>query len=84
MDDFINKISNELDFNNNYHDINGLILTDYEISVLDKYNIDYKNCIDLKSLIYYIEEILNEESFDDLEEVSLSISERDYYENTRK
>ena len=84
MDDFINKISNELDFNNNYHDINGLILTDYEISVLDKYNIDYKNCIDLKSLIYYIEEILNEESFDDLEEVSLSISERDYYENTHK
>ena len=84
MDDFINKISNELDFNNNYHDINGLILTDYEISVLDKYNIDYKNCIDLKSLIYYIEEILNEESFDALEEVSLSISERDYYENTHK
>ena len=84
MDDYINKISNELDFNNNYNDINGLILTDYEISVLDKYNIDYKNCIDLKSLIYYIEEILNEESFDDLEEVSLSISERDYYENTHK
>lgn len=84
MDDYINKISNELDFNNNYHDINGLILTDYEISVLDKYNIDYKNCIDLKSLIYYIEEILNEESFDDLEEISLSISERDYYENTYK
>ena len=84
MDDYINKISNELDFNNNYHDINGLILTDYEISVLDKYNIDYKNCIDLKSLIYYIEEILNEESFDDLEEISLSRSERDYYENTHK
>lgn len=84
MDDYINKISNELDFNNNYNDINGLILTDYEISVLDKYNIDYKNCIDLKSLIYYIEEILNEESFDDLEEISLSISERDYYENTHK
>lgn len=84
MDDYIDKISNELDFNNNYHDINGLILTDYEISVLDKYNIDYKNCIDLKSLIYYIEEILNEESFDDLEEISLSISERDYYENTHK
>ena len=84
MDDYIKDISNSLDFNNNYHDINGLILTDYEISVLDKYNIDYKNCIDLKSLIYYIEEILNEESFDDLEEVSLSISERDYYENTHK
>ena len=84
MDDFINKISNELEFNNNYHDINGLILTYYEISVLDKYNIYYKNCIDLKSLIYYIEEILNEESFDDLEEISLSVSERDYYENTRK
>ena len=63
---------------------NGLLLSNNDVSILDKYNIDYKNCIDLKSLIYYIEEILNEESFDDLEEISLSISERDYYENTHK
>lgn len=84
MDDYIKDISNSLDFNNNFHDINGLILNDYEISILDKYNIDYKKCSDLKSLIYCIEEVLNEESFDDLEEISISISERDYYENTHK
>ena len=84
MDDYIKDISNSLDFNNNFHDINGLILNDYEISILDKYNIDYKECSDLKSLIYCIEEVLNEESFDDLEEISISISERDYYENTHK
>ena len=65
MDDYIKDISNSLDFNNNFHDINGLILNDYEISILDKYNIDYKKCSDLKSLIYCIEEVLNEESFDD-------------------
>ena len=84
MDDYIKDVSNSLDFNNSFHDINGLILNDYEISILDKYNIDYKKCSDLKSLIYCIEEVLNEESFDDLEEISISISERDYYENTHK
>ena len=84
MDDYIKDISNSLDFNNNFHDINGLILNDYEISILDKYNIDYKKCSDLKWLIDCIEEVLNEESFDDLEEISISISERDYYENTHK
>ena len=84
MDDYIKDISNSLDFNNSFHDINGLILNDYEISVLDKYSIDYKKCSDLKSLIYCIDEVLNEESFDDLEEISISISERDYYENTHK
>ncbi len=64
---------------------NGLLLTQYEIDVLDKYKINYKNTSSLKEIIFLIEEILNEDSsYEDLENISLSISERDYYMNTNK
>ena len=80
-----NKIINEIDFNNNnLNDINGLLLTNKEIEILDKYNIDYNSCVSLKEVIYRIEDILDEEEFDDLELISESISERDYYLNTNK
>ena len=81
----LNKIINEIDFkNNSLNDINGLLLTNKEIEILDKYNIDYNSCVSLKEVIYRIEDILDEEEFDDLELISESISERDYYQNTNK
>ena len=49
-----------------------------------EYNIEYEKCINLKELIFYIEDILQEEDLSDLEEIEKSISERDYYENTNK
>ena len=54
------------------------------IDELKKYNIEYEKCINLKELIFYIEDILQEEDLSDLEEIEKSISERDYYENTNK
>ena len=61
------------------------MLTNYEIQVLDKYNIDYNSVSSLKEIIYLVEEMLNEDSsLDDLENISLTISERDYYMNTNK
>ena len=60
------------------------MLTNKEIEVLKKYNIEYEKCINLKELIFYIEDILQEEDLSDLEEIEKSISERDYYENTNK
>ena len=50
---------------------NGIYLSDNQIEVLKRYDIDYKKYISLNSLIFEIEEILNEEVDDsDLEEVS--------------
>lgn len=66
--------------------INGLMLTNREIEVLDRYKIDYKNCKNLKELLFEIEEIINDMDIvdEDLDYISYTISERDYYQNTNK
>ena len=64
---------------------NGIYLSDNQIEVLKRYDIDYKKYISLNSLIFEIEEILNEEvDASDLEEVSSRLSELNYYNNTEK
>lgn len=83
----VEKILNEIDFSkNNMNDCgNGIYLTNFELDVLRKYHINYLNCTSMKDIIFLVEEILNEDnSLDDLESVSKSISERDYYLNTNK
>ena len=83
----IDQLVNNLDFtSNSINDLgSGILLTNYEIGVLDKYNINYKNCNSLKEVLFYVEDILNEDSsLDDLENISKSIAERDYYANSNK
>lgn len=81
----IDTIISEMDFtSNSLNDIGGLLLTNKEIEILDRYDIDYKKCVSLKEVIYLIEDILEEEEIEDLELISQSISERDYYQNTNK
>ena len=82
----IDSIIDDLDFkSNSINDINGLLLTNKEIEVLERYDIDYKKCISLKEIIYLIEEVKeDEDDIEDLELISQSISERDYYLNTNK
>ena len=81
----IDSIIDDLDFkSNSINDINGLLLTNKEIEVLERYDIDYKNCSSLKDIIYMIEDILSEEEIEELDLISQRISERDYYLNTNK
>lgn len=64
---------------------NGIYLSDNQIEVLKRYDIDYKKYSFLNSLIFEIEEILNyETNARDLEEISLRLSELNYYNNTNK
>ena len=73
--------------NNKYQQTKkGLMLTNKEIEVLKKYGINYNNCISLKEIVYYIEEIINNMDIVDteLELIEESIVERDYYQNTNK
>ena len=89
MEEFdIEKISNNLDFySNTYKDIgNGILLTNREIDVLNQYNIPYKNCHSLKEILFEIENIIQDMDIvdDDLDYISSTISERDYYQNTNK
>ena len=62
------------------------MLTNREIEVLDRYKINYKNCKSLKEIIFEIEELLNDMDIvdEDLDYISGTISERDYYQNTNK
>ena len=80
--DAILQVISELDFSKNeIKDCgNGLFLTLYEIEVLSKYGISIDDCSNLKEFLFKIEIFLNYCSdFNDLENVSLSIAERDYY-----
>ncbi len=61
----IDSIIDDLDFkSNSINDMNGLLLTNKEIEVLERYDIDYKNCSSLKDIIYMIEDILSEEEIE--------------------
>lgn len=64
---------------------NGIYLSDNEVQILKRYGIDYNKYGSLESLIFDIEQILNEETdIEDLEEVSKRLSELNYYNNTNK
>lgn len=64
---------------------NGLYLKDEQIQILKKYNINYLKHNNILSLIYEIEELLNEGIiYDDLENLSIELSEYNYYHNTNK
>lgn len=75
MDEYINNISKSLKLNY----FNNLILSNKEIEVLTKYNINYQECNSMKDLLYLIDEELSMEDNSELEEISISISDRDYY-----
>ena len=83
----IEELVSGLDFESGkLKNINGLMLTNREIEVLVRYKIDYKNCKNLKELLFEIEEIINDMDIvdEDLDYISYTISERDYYQNTNK
>lgn len=67
---------------------NGLILSDNQIAILNKHGIKYENFNNLSSLIFSIEEyIIEVESYidiKDIEEISIQLSEQNYYQNTNK
>lgn len=65
--------------------INNIYITENQVKVLEKYGIDINKYNNINELIYYIENFLNNSnSMDDLEWVSESLSEYNYYANTNK
>ena len=65
---------------------NNIYISDEQIEILNKYNIDINKYKNVSELIYDIEEYLNDSynTLDDLEWVSESLSEYNYYNNTNK
>lgn len=82
----INDLLDTYDFNSNFFKEVGsnLLLTNKEIEILDKYNINYNDCQSLKELIFKIDTILTVEDIEELETIAEAIATRDYYQNTNK
>ena len=82
----VDSLIKDLNIESNYmkRRSNGLYLSDNQIEVLRKYDINYEKYTNLNSLIFEIEEILNEQELEDLEEVSSKLAELNYYNNTNK
>lgn len=86
MNEEIEKILNELDFDNNkLQKINdNLYLTNNQIEILKRYNIDYETSNSLRDLMIKIESVLDYENIEELENLLTTLTERNYYENTNK
>lgn len=90
MEDYnIKNLVETIDFEKNKFQTTAqnLFLTNYEIAILKKYHIDYDYCKTTKEILQRVENIISE--LDDLEQeeldqVGMSIAERDYYQNTNK
>lgn len=61
-----------------------ITLTNYQIEVLKRFDIDPSLYTKLKDIIYVAEEIYEETLDEDLNMVLDELSERNYYENTNK
>lgn len=85
IDDILNSYNFEKDMHNDYG--NGIILTENNISILNKYNFDYKKYSSIKALLFDVEEYLNDNGDadnDDLDFLASELAERNYYQNVNK
>ena len=65
---------------------NNIYISDEQVNILKNYNIHIENYNNINELIYDIEDCLNDSygELEDLEWVSQSLSEYNYYNNTNK
>lgn len=87
MNEEIKNILNNIDFDNNklIKINNNLYLTNNQIEILKRYNIDYETSNSLRDLMIKIEDILDyEEDIPELVDLLNKLSERNYYEFTNK
>ena len=64
---------------------NDIYLSDSDLKILEKYEINYLNYSNMKELLFDLEEILNNNYVDnDLEELSIKLAEYNYYFRTNK
>ncbi len=82
----IDKLTSELDFvSNALTKVNDkLLLTNYQIDVLKRNDINPENYTSLKDIIYLAEEAYESSLDEELEIILDQLSERNYYENTNK
>lgn len=63
---------------------NGLMLSDMDIEILKRNDINYLDYSSLEALIFKIQECLDEVEDDELEELNIKLGEYNYYNYTNK
>ena len=63
---------------------NGMLLSDYQINVLNRNGIDYRNFSKIMELLFEIENCLDDYFDEELDMVSSQISEYIYYNESKK
>lgn len=63
---------------------NGLLLSDYQVDVLNRNGINYKNFSNIKDLMFEIENMLDEEFNEELDIISSQLAEYIYYKDFNK
>lgn len=63
---------------------NGFLLSDYQISILKRNGIDFKNYYNIRELLFKIEWCLEDDFDEELDIVCSQISEYIYYSDTKK
>ena len=82
----IEKLVSEIDFNANFIGYNrqGVVLTNREVDILKRNNIDYSKFSSVSLLVSEIDDVIEEVMDEELDEVANNIVERNYYLNTKK
>ena len=85
-DEEINEIAKKSIYDNKLNKISdNLYLSNRQIEILKRYEIDYKKFNDITSLMYEVETAVEEVyDADDLQALSIELSEFNYYHNTNK
>lgn len=81
MRDYDEFIPNDKNFLKKH---NNIYISDSNIEILKRYDIDIDKYINVNELIRDIEEILNVDYYEDLDYVSSVLAEYNYYNNTNK
>lgn len=82
----IEELINTLDIKKDFYQRreNGLLLNDRQVEVLKKNGIDYRNYSNLSSLLFALNETLNEIEDAELEQTLKELEEIHYYQETEK
>ena len=80
MDNYIIDLDSFMNIENG----NGILLSKYEIELLLKYDIDYRNYSDIESLLKEIDDILENDYIEELEDIVIKLEEQHYYKDIKK
>lgn len=64
-----------------------ILINDYEVSILLKYNIDATKCASIDEVLLLVDRVddnLSDEEYDELDYVASTLAERKYYMETNK